>query len=89
MIWQRDFTLASLNAGSANTLVEHLGIEYTVFDPTLVIIQPILKISLLRLLSGCFLFLRQHRQRQPTGTKQMLFFIHQIDLPNLSRRTKM
>ena len=31
MIWQRDFTLASLNAGSANTLVEHLGIEYTAF----------------------------------------------------------
>jgi len=31
VIWQRDFTLASLNAGSANTLVEHLGIEYTVF----------------------------------------------------------
>lgn len=29
MIWQRDFTLASLNAGSANTLVAHLGIEYT------------------------------------------------------------
>ena len=31
MIWQRDFTLASLNAGSANTRVEHLGIEYTAF----------------------------------------------------------
>ena len=31
MIWQRDFTLASLNAGSVNTLVEHLGIEYTAF----------------------------------------------------------
>ncbi|MBP7981314.1 MAG: hotdog fold thioesterase [Tolumonas sp.] len=30
-MWQRDFTLASLNAGSANTLVEHLGIEYTAF----------------------------------------------------------
>mgnify|MGYP006361692047 CR=1 FL=1 len=30
MIWQRDFTLASLNAGSVNTLVAHLGIEYTV-----------------------------------------------------------
>lgn len=29
MIWQRDFTLASLNAGSVNTLVAHLGIEYT------------------------------------------------------------
>ena len=31
VIWQRDFTLASLNAGSANTLVAHLGIEYTAF----------------------------------------------------------
>lgn len=29
MIWQRDFSLESLNAGSANTLVEHLGIVYT------------------------------------------------------------
>ena len=31
MIWQRDFSLESLNAGSANTLVEHLGIVYTAF----------------------------------------------------------
>lgn len=31
MIWQRDFSLESLNAGSANTLVEHLGIVYSAF----------------------------------------------------------
>ncbi len=32
MIWLRDFSLESLNAGSANTLVEHLGIRYTAFS---------------------------------------------------------
>lgn len=31
-IWKKDFTLESLNQTSANTLVEHLGIEYTEFD---------------------------------------------------------
>lgn len=31
MIWQRDFTLDSLNATSSQTLVEHLGIVYSAF----------------------------------------------------------
>ncbi|KLV04150.1 esterase [Photobacterium aquae] len=31
-IWKKAFTLASLNQTSKNTLVEHLGIEYTAFD---------------------------------------------------------
>lgn len=31
MIWQRDFTLDSLNATSSQTLVEHLGILYSAF----------------------------------------------------------
>lgn len=31
-IWKKTFTLASLNQTSVNTLVEHLGIEYTEFD---------------------------------------------------------
>ncbi len=28
-IWKRDFTLESLNQGSCNTLVAHLGISYS------------------------------------------------------------
>ncbi|GAA4495936.1 hotdog fold thioesterase [Pseudaeromonas paramecii] len=41
-IWQRDFTLDGLNAGSANTLVAHLGIRYTqVSDDSLVGIMPV------------------------------------------------
>ncbi|OLQ81410.1 esterase [Photobacterium proteolyticum] len=31
-IWKKDFTLDSLNQSSVNTLVEHLGIEYSSFD---------------------------------------------------------
>lgn len=31
-IWKKDFTLDSLNQSSVNTLVEHLGIEYSDFD---------------------------------------------------------
>ncbi|KLV08077.1 MULTISPECIES: hotdog fold thioesterase [Photobacterium] len=31
-IWKKPFTLESLNKTSVNTLVEHLGIEYTSFD---------------------------------------------------------
>lgn len=31
MIWQRDFTLDSLNGTSLNTLVEHLGIVYSAY----------------------------------------------------------
>ncbi|MGF1701778.1 hotdog fold thioesterase [Photobacterium makurazakiensis] len=31
-IWKKNFTLESLNQTSANTLVEHLGIEYVSFD---------------------------------------------------------
>ena len=31
-IWKKAFTLESINQTSANTLVEHLGIEYTEFD---------------------------------------------------------
>jgi 1,4-dihydroxy-2-naphthoyl-CoA hydrolase len=31
VIWQRDFTLDSLNATSSQTLVEHLGIVYSAF----------------------------------------------------------
>ncbi|MGB2079505.1 MAG: hotdog fold thioesterase [Vibrio sp.] len=32
MIWKRDFNLDSLKQTSRDTLVEHLGIEYTAFD---------------------------------------------------------
>ncbi|MDV5167725.1 hotdog fold thioesterase [Photobacterium rosenbergii] len=31
-IWKKSFTLESLNETSVNTLVEHLGIEYSAFD---------------------------------------------------------
>lgn len=31
-IWKKTISLESLNATSKNTLVEHLGIEYTAFD---------------------------------------------------------
>lgn len=31
-IWKKQFTLDSLNETSKNTLVEHLGIEYCLFD---------------------------------------------------------
>ncbi|WP_318509798.1 hotdog fold thioesterase [Photobacterium leiognathi] len=31
-IWKREFSLASLNATSKQTLIEHLGILYTAFD---------------------------------------------------------
>lgn len=31
-IWKKDMSLAGLNASSTNTLVAHLGIEYTAFD---------------------------------------------------------
>ncbi|MCQ1059130.1 hotdog fold thioesterase [Photobacterium sp. DNB23_23_1] len=31
-IWKKSFTLDSLNETSVNTLVEHLGIEYSTFD---------------------------------------------------------
>lgn len=31
-IWKKPISLESLNATSKNTLVEHLGIEYTAFD---------------------------------------------------------
>ncbi|KHT61882.1 esterase [Photobacterium gaetbulicola] len=31
-IWKKSFTLESLNETSTNTLVEHLGIEYSAFD---------------------------------------------------------
>lgn len=41
-IWQRDVTLEGLNAGSANTLVAHLGIRYTeITDDCLVGIMPV------------------------------------------------
>lgn len=41
-IWQRDFTLEGLNAGSANTLVAHLGIRYTqVTDDSLIGSMPV------------------------------------------------
>lgn len=32
-IWKQAFTLEALNASSKNTLVEHLGIEFTDFGP--------------------------------------------------------
>ncbi|MDD1792097.1 hotdog fold thioesterase [Enterovibrio makurazakiensis] len=31
-IWKKNISLEGLNATSANTLVEHLGIQYTAFD---------------------------------------------------------
>ncbi|PSW15724.1 esterase [Photobacterium rosenbergii] len=31
-IWKKSFTLESLNETSVNTLVEHLGIEYSAYD---------------------------------------------------------
>lgn len=31
-IWQKKFTLAALNATSQNTLISHLGIQYSAFD---------------------------------------------------------
>ncbi|WP_394209570.1 hotdog fold thioesterase [Enterovibrio calviensis] len=31
-IWKKPITIDGLNATSANTLVEHLGIQYTAFD---------------------------------------------------------